>query len=85
MKLVPVKNSVLCKRHGSNKSSSTYGLIDIKKDEVDLYEVLDYSCDDPVVYKVGDIIMSCSTGDELDIDGEKIYLFKTEHIMCVVK
>jgi co-chaperonin GroES (HSP10) len=84
-KLVPLKNSVVCKRLNKKIELQTIGNLQIKKENVDLYEILDIVSDDPIDFKVGDVIMSCSSGDEIEInDNEIIYLFKNEHIMCKI-
>ena len=84
-KLVPLKNSVVCKRLNKKTELQTIGNLQIKKENVDLYEILDIVSDDPIDFKVGDVIMSCSSGDEIEInDNEIVYLFKNEHIMCKV-
>lgn len=85
-KLVPIKNSVVCKRINQSSDLQTIGLIQIKKQNVDLYEILEISSDEQTTFKVGDIVMSCSTGDEIEInDKEIVYLFKLENIMCRVE
>ena len=84
-KLVPLKNSVVCKRLNKKTELQTIGNLQIKKENVDLYEILDIASDEPIDFKVGDVIMSCSSGDEIEInDNEIVYLFKNEHIMCKV-
>lgn len=84
-KLVPLKNSVVCKRLNKKTELQTIGNLQIKKENVDLYEILDIASDEPIDFKVGDVIMSCSSGDEIEInDNEIIYLFKNEHIMCKI-
>lgn len=85
-KLVPLKNSVVCKRLNKKTELQTIGNLQIKKENVDLYEILDIASDEPINFKVGDVIMSCSSGDEIEInDNEIIYLFKNEHIMCKIQ
>ncbi len=84
-KLVPIKNSVVCKRLNEKSELQTNGLIRVRKQNVDLYEILDISSDEQTDFKAGDKIMSCSTGDEIEInENETVYLFKLENIMCKV-
>jgi co-chaperonin GroES (HSP10) len=84
-KLVPIKNSVVCKRLNEKSELQTNGLIQVRKQNVDLYEILDISSDEPTDFKVGDKIMSCSIGDEIEInENEIVYLFKLENVMCKV-
>ena len=84
-KLIPIKNSVVCKRLNEKTELQTNGLIQVRKQNVDLYEILDISSDEPTDFKTGDKIMSCSTGDEIEInEHEVVYLFKVENIMCKV-
>jgi len=85
--LVPLKNSVVCKRINNKTEVQTVGSIQFTKQNVDLYEILDFSVDNPdeFHFRKGDIVMLCSTGDELEInENEVVYLFKSEHIMCKV-
>lgn len=85
-KLVPIKDSVICKRVSNKDTIETQNGIQFKSNNVDLYEIIDLSITDNVdSLKIGDIIMNHSTGDEIEINpGEYIYLFKSEHIMCKV-
>lgn len=85
-KLIPVKDSVICKRVSIKDTIETQNGIQFKRNDVDLYEIIDLSIIDNVDnLKVGDIIMSHSSGDEIEINpGEYIFLFKSEHIMCKV-
>ena len=85
-KLIPVKDSVICKRVLIKDTIETQNGIQFKRNDVDLYEIIDLSITDNVDnLKVGDIVMSHSSGDEIEINpGEYIFLFKSEHIMCKV-
>ena len=85
-KLIPVKDSVICKRVSSKDTIETQNGIQFKRNDVDLYEIVDLSITDNVDnLKVGDIVMSHSSGDEIEINPvECIFLFKSEHIMCKV-
>lgn len=88
--LVPIRESVLCRKLTSKDNVVADNGIFIKKDNVDIYEVLDFSLSDDedkniIELHKGDRVMSCSTGDEIEVNvGEIVYLFKQEHIMCKV-
>ena len=87
-KLVPIKDSVVCKRITDKTTLVSFGGIQCRINNVDLYEVLDFSDseDKKFEFGVGDIVMSNSTGDEIEInDSDIVYLFKTENIMCKVE
>lgn len=86
-KLIPLKNSVVCKRVNDKTTLTLDNGVYVKTDNVDLYEILDFSVDDdiPFDFGVGDIVMSNSTGDEIEInESDVIYFFKIENIMCKV-
>lgn len=85
-RLVPIKNSVVCKRLNEKTELQTDGLVQFRKKNVDLYEILEISSDEPTDFKVGDVVVSCSTGDEIEInENEVVYLFKVENLMCKVE
>lgn len=86
-KLIPLRGSVVCKKvHGGTHTEIVDG-IKIVRVEVDLYQITDMP-EIPVDgcnFKVGDIVMSNSTGDVIEINpGETVYLFKVENLMCAV-
>ena len=86
-KLVPIKNSVVCKRITEKTTLKNVNGILFRQDNVDLYEILDFSVDKDKTFdfKIGDIVMSCSTGDEIEINKDDVvFLFKIENIMCKV-
>jgi co-chaperonin GroES (HSP10) len=86
-KLIPIKNSVVCKRVNDNTTMSSIGGIQCMVNNVDLYRIIDFNCSDKDLFnfEIGDIIMSNSTGDEIEINNsEFVYLFKIENIMCKV-
>lgn len=87
-KLVPIINSVVCKKITEDEELTMFNFLHLKKKNVDLYKILSFCSDDEEfnrTFKIGDIIMSASTGDEIEVnDGDVIFLFKTEHIMCKV-
>ena len=85
--LVPLRGSVVCKRVDGGESTISIGGLKVAKKTVDTYRIVEL----PVVptdgynFKVGDEVISNSTGDEIEINsGETVYLFKLENIMCVV-
>jgi co-chaperonin GroES (HSP10) len=87
-KLIPVKDSVVCKRINDKMTLESIGGIQCRVNHVDLYEILDFYCveDKNFNFSVGDIVMSNSIGDEIEINpSEIVYLFKTENIMCKVE
>ena len=86
-KLIPIRGSVLCRKiHGGTHTDIVNGL-KVVRVEVDLYEILDMP-QIPVegcMFKVGDIVMSNSTGDMIEVNpGETVYLFKIENLMCAL-
>jgi co-chaperonin GroES (HSP10) len=86
-KLIPIKNSVVCKRVNDKTTMSSIGGIQCMVNNVDLYRIIDFNCSDKDLFdfEIGDIIMSNSTGDEIEINNsEFVYLFKIENIMCKV-
>lgn len=86
--LVPVRDSIVCKKISGGKVSKNVGGLVIDSEEVDEYEVLslpEITPDETYPFTVGDIVMSNSTGDKIEINpGEVVYLFKLENIMCKV-
>ena len=87
-RLIPIKNSVVCKKINKTDGTEVKNGVHLHMKDVDLYEVIDFSDDkdNPFEFKVGDIVMSNSTGDEIEVNRNDIYyLFKNEHIMCKVE
>lgn len=85
--LVPLRGTALCKKIYGGTETSVVGGIRVKRVKVDLYKIIEL----PVVpspeyqFKLGDVVMSNSTGDEIEVNpGETVYLFKLENLMCVV-
>jgi len=86
--LEPVRNSILCRKLNRSRELCNSGQILVQKGNVDLYEILKVSGinDNRFPFKVGDIVVSNSTGDKLEVNpGEIVYLFKNENIMCKVE
>jgi co-chaperonin GroES (HSP10) len=87
-KLDPIRNSVLCRKLNESQELSRDGAILLKRENVDLYEILKVSeaNEKPFPFKVGDVVVSNSTGDRIEINpGEIVYLFRNENIMCKVE
>lgn len=86
--LVPLRNSVLCRKLNLSKEIASEGSIFIPKNNVDLYEIVRKSemNDTEFDFEIGDVVISKSTGDELEVNkNEKYYLFKNENIMCKIE
>lgn len=86
-KLVPIRGSVLCRKIRGGTHTETVNGLKVVRVEVDLYEILDMPQIpvDGCNFKVGDIVMSNSTGDAIEINpGEIVYLFKVENLMCAL-
>ena len=87
-KLVPLRDSVLCEKvRGGTRTEKVRGL-SVKVSDVDIYRIIALplveTSDFP--FKIGDYVMSNSTGDEIEVNpGETAYLFKSENIMCAVE
>ena len=86
--LIPVRDSIVCKKLRGGTVSKNVSGITINSSEVDEYEVLylpEITSDETYPFSVGDIVMSNSTGDKIEINpGEVVYLFKLENIMCKI-
>ena len=86
--LVPLRGSVLCRKvRGGTRTEKVRGL-SVKVSNVDIYKIIELPkteiSDFP--FKVGDYVMSNSTGDEIEVNpGDTVYLFKSENIMCAVE
>lgn len=77
----------MCKRTNEKTSLVLENGIYKKMDNVDLYEIIDFVVDDDIDFdfKIGDIVMTNSYGDEIEINkNDTIFLFKIENIMCKV-
>ena len=86
-KLVPVRGSVVCRKLSGGASTTSEGGVVHKKSEVDIYEILQLPLvpEEDDFFKVGDQVVSNSTGDVIEINpGETVYLFKVENLMCKV-
>ena len=87
-KLIPIKDSVVCKRITEKANIIKNNGVFSKITNVDLYEIIDIHCsnDKTFNFAIGDIVMSNSTGDEIEInESEVVYLFKNENIMCKIE
>lgn len=81
-KLVPIKDSAVCRKLRGGIRYETKGNFKVKVEEVDIYEIISIP-ETESFFHVGDIVMSNSTGDEVEINPkETVYLFKIENLMC---
>lgn len=86
--LEPIRNSILCRKLNESRELCGSGSILVQKENVDIYEILKVSeiNDKPFPFKVGDKVVSNSTGDRMEVNpGEIVYLFRNENIMCKVE
>ena len=87
-RLVPIRGSAVCRKVAGGERLSDAGGLRTKVVKVDLYEVMALPVVSPegdCPFKAGDIVMSNSTGDEIEINpGETVYLFRLENLMCRV-
>ena len=85
MKIIPIKNTVLCKKIKNEKESSIKGILILNKKEVDTYKIISVSSDDDeYIFKPDDEIIVSGSGDLIEIDGEDFYLFKTENVVAKI-
>lgn len=85
MKIVPIKNTVLCKKIKNENDSSIKGILIVNKKEVDTYEIISVSSDDDgYIFKPGDEVIVSGSGDVIEMDGEEFYLFKTENVVAKI-
>ena len=72
MKVVPIKNTVLCKKIKNENDSSIKGILILNKKEVDTYKIISVSSDDDeYIFKPDDEIIVFGSGDL--IEQEKKY------------
>lgn len=86
-RLVPVRGSVVCTRVQDGARTTCVGGVRTKVGQVDLFRIqsLPEIPAEDCMFSVGDVVMSNSTGDEIEINpGETVYLFKLENLMCRV-
>ena len=85
--LVPVRGSVLCRKVKGGTMTQNVGGLSVKSSDVDIYQIIllpEVEIED-FPFKVGDFVMSNSTGDAIEVNpGETEYLFKAENIMCSI-
>ena len=85
MKIVPIKNTVLCKKIKNENDSSIKGILIINKKEVYTYKIISVSSDDDgYIFKPGDEVIVSGSGDVIEMDGEEFYLFKTENVVAKI-
>ncbi len=85
MKLKAVKNTLVCRKIGNDRLVSKSCFL-IRNDELEIYEVLDFSVDDNSRYcfSDGDLITVDGKCDEFDFEGEKYSLVKADHVSSKV-
>ena len=86
-RLVPIRDSVVCKKISGGTTYENRGGIKVKVTTIDLYEIISVPeiVPEGFIFKLGDRIISNSTGDEIELNpGEIVYLFKIENLMCLV-
>lgn len=86
-RLVPIRDSVVCKKISGGTTYENRGGIKVKVTTIDLYEIISVPeiVPEGFTFKPGDRIISNSTGDEIELNpGEIVYLFKIENLMCLV-
>ena len=85
MKIIPIKNTVLCKKINNENDSSIKGILILNKKEVDTYKIISVSSDDDeYIFKPDDEIIVSGSGDVIEMDGEDFYLFKTENVVAKI-
>ena len=85
MRIVPIKDSVVC-RKVPRKDPSLDGGIVVKADSPDLYEVLSFSDGDGFEFSVGDVVLPEGKGDEFEVSpGNSLFRFNVGKIMCRVQ
>lgn len=85
MKIIPIKNTVLCKKIKNENDSSINGILILNKKRVDTYKIISVSSDDDeYIFKPGDEIILSGSGDVIEMDGEEFYLFKTENVVAKI-
>lgn len=85
MKIIPIKNTVLCKKVMNENDSSIKGILILNKKRVDTYKIISVSSDDDeYIFKPDDEIIVSGSGDVIEMDGEDFYLFKTENVVAKI-
>ena len=85
MKIIPIKNTVLCKKIKNENDSSIKGILILNKKRVDTYKIISVSSDDDeYIFKPDDEIIVSGSGDVIEMDGEDFYLFKTENVVAKI-
>lgn len=84
MKIVPVKNSVICRKMASAGITDVDGVL-VGDTSPDMYEVVSFSPDEGFEFMVGDVVLVDGKGDEFETSpGESLYRFNVEKVMCKV-
>lgn len=85
MKIIPIKNTVLCKKIKNENDSSFNGILILNKKRVDTYKIISVSSDDDeYIFKPDDEIIVSGSGDVIEMEGEEFYLFKTENVVAKI-
>lgn len=84
MKIVPIRNSVICRKVGGTKSNDDGWYIS-PENGIDMFEVVSFSKGDGFEFSVGDVVIPDGKGDEFETDdGETVYRFDVGKVMCRV-
>lgn len=87
--IIPLRGSVLCRKVEGGTSTEIVKGIRKNVQKVDIYRISELPVEplgDEYGFKVGDLVVSNSTGDEIEVNpGDVVYLFKVENLMCVVE
>ena len=85
MKIIPIKNTVLCNKIKNENDSSINCILILNNKEDDTYKIISVSSDDDeYIFKPDDEIIVSGTGDVIEMDGEDFYLFKTENVVAKI-
>ena len=85
MKIVPIRNTVVCEKVEETENRKSHIFI-VNKSGVPTYKILDYSAegDENFIFKTGDVVIVDGTGDEFEVDGKNYYMFKTKNVVAKV-
>ena len=84
MTVVPVRNSVICRKIADEGTKETGGVV-VSGKSVDLYEVISFSERDGFEFSVGDVVLPSGKGDEFEVSpGKSLFRFNVGNIMCRV-
>ena len=84
MRIVPVKDSVVCERVEERSPESSGGIL-FEEKTLPLYRVLSFSEGDGFEFEVGDVVAVLGKGDEVEISpGRSVFRFNVGNVMCRV-